>query len=113
MGEGRLVALCSFGAIHSHARIHVSRGTHRSACRLTVCEGSASCLCFGTVRCVRDRLLGIHPEPRCSSLCRRGLLNLVQQRRKLLKYLKRRDVEAYLQCLAKFDIRALKAQSRR
>ncbi|TVR69815.1 MAG: 30S ribosomal protein S15 [Spirochaetaceae bacterium] len=36
---------------------------------------------------------------------RRGLLKLVGQRRRLLRYLKRRDLEAYREVLAKLGLR--------
>lgn len=36
---------------------------------------------------------------------RRGLLNLVQQRRKLLEYLKRKDITRYAELIKKLGIR--------
>lgn len=57
---------------------------------------------------ITDRINTLHPhfeEHKKDNHSRRGLLKLVGQRRKLLKYLKAKDESSYSQILAKLELR--------
>ena len=57
---------------------------------------------------ITDRINSLHPhfeQHKKDNHSRRGLLKLVGQRRKLLKYLKAKDETSYGQILAKLELR--------
>ncbi len=57
---------------------------------------------------ITDRINSLHPhfeQHKKDNHSRRGLLKLVGQRRKLLKYLKAKDETSYSQILAKLELR--------